>query len=570
MAANKNMSAFPGKDIAFRRAFRGYNTEEVDSYVEYTQTDIEALQRETYQLQRKLEEAYDEIEGYKRAEKVKKDLFAEAKEEADKIIHDAKTRAAHIIMRTSSQCNRIVADMVSQVEEQKNIYDATKKEILRFRTELFREYTTHIRKINAFVEAAGIFDSDALSDEDIDGFISVIHGNGDEDGLSLDYEIGDEVEIEVERIKSDAERTADRIYAEKKAEDLENGILNITRDAETESDDENAVLNIESEVQNDIQNSDIEAQENEKTAHTEAREQKEEIHAASEINIAPAKDWQSDISSTSDAHKQSGIPSQDDTSAQDSDVKFTPAVTFKSTSALQKERIAVTAEAETEIKTEVAPVITPSKKPDNSFFFSPDAHSAKEPPRTEPEAERPNSKADKLSDDAHDEEASFRKALEELEAVVDSAEKAKRDLDMFNLGKNASRKDGSNILTTTDDFNSLEENIAELNINLENDDGYGTANGYGFDISKSVKDGDGYQNSGFDSIQNDDDDEFYHEDDEQYVAGVGNGGRPTSSSFASLEIPASSDPDTRPKRWSVKKSMSLTDEFDAVEADGND
>ncbi len=553
MAIDKNSSDIIGKDIIFGKSFRGYNVEEVDSYVEYTQNDIEALQREIYQLQKKLDAAYDEIEDYKRVEKVKKDLYAEAKKEADRIVKDAKTRAAHVIMRTSSQCNRIVADMVSQVEEQKNIYDATKKEILRFRTELFGQYSSHIRKINAFVEAAGVFESDALADDDINGVISAIHGNKDDGEIGFDYEIGDDVQTEVEKIKNEAEETADRIYAERKRKDYESGILNISR-----NDGDGQI------AEEDAENSDGETLFNEADdaeEHGETYVQNDNIgEEASESDLSGEK-----------VHEKSAEGEQAPNSASQQD----GAVKEKTSNESFRER-------------------------SGDFFFAPtEKKSNGAEIKTEKNIESPTVSSEPKSNEvgeARDEEISFKKALEELEAVVGSAEKATKDLDIFNTGKNASRNDGSNVLTTSEDFNSLEQNIAELGRKLESEDGHGAANGYGFDVSSAVKDGSEVapDNDGFfdgtddvddgdeiydmtgkshrdddDEFYHEDDDEFYHEDDDEYVTRALDG-RPTSSSYASLEIQRETQTETKPKRWAVKKSMSLTDEFDIVEADDED
>lgn len=542
MAINKNSSDIIGKDITFGKTFRGYNVEEVDSYVEYTQNDIEALQREIYQLQKKLDTAYDEIEDYKRAERVKKDLYAEAKKEADRIVKDAKTRAAHVIMRTSSQCNRIVADMVSQVEEQKNIYEATKKEILRFRTDLFGEYTSHIRKINAFVEAAGVFDSDALSDDDINGFISAIHGSGDDGEFGFDYEIGDDAQAEIEKIKSKAEETADKIYAERKRKDYESGILNISQNDEGESDNKETVEN------SNVDTSFVEVD------GTEARN---EIHVQSDIvdEEVPKSDFPEEK-----VHEESA-----------KSVRTANGMTQQDGAAKEISRSENFVEE------------------DDSFFFEPmkkksNGVEIKSEQNAETSTESSNSKS-KETDEAQDEELSFRKALEELEAVVGFAEKTTKDLDIFNTGKNASRNDGSNVLTTSEDFNSLEQNIEELGKKLESDDGHGAANGYGFDVSSAVKDGgeNASDNGAFfgdnncgdefydvkDKLYQDDDDEFYHEDDDEYVTRASDG-KPTSSSYGSLEIQREAQAESKPKRWAIKKSMSLTDEFDAVEADDED
>ena len=109
----------------FKKVFRGYDPNEVDEYIQLLKNDIESLKAESAELYRKLNDVTVELDRYKRTEAVGTDIIKGAKADADAIVNDAKGRAARIIIRTSRQCNRIVADMVSQVEEQKNIYETT-------------------------------------------------------------------------------------------------------------------------------------------------------------------------------------------------------------------------------------------------------------------------------------------------------------------------------------------------------------------------------------------------------------------------------------------------------------
>ena len=201
----------------FRRSFRGYNVDEVDEFVENAEKDIDSLRGEVSELCKKLTAANEEIEKYHREEAVRGDIIKDAKKNADDILADAKGRAARVIIRTSRQCNRIVADMVSQVEEQKSIYESTKSEVLKFRRDLFSMYKDHILKINAYSEAAGVFETDALSKSELDSFIKLL---GEDPGVDIDDDpapsyVGSQVEEEVERIKRNASESAREILKER-------------------------------------------------------------------------------------------------------------------------------------------------------------------------------------------------------------------------------------------------------------------------------------------------------------------------------------------------------------------
>ena len=196
----------------FKKVFRGYDPVEVDDHIQLLKNDIESLKSESAELYRKLNEVTGELERYKRTEAVGTDIIKGAKTDADSIVNDAKGRAARIIIRTSRQCNRIVADMVSQVEEQKNIYETTKREVVRFRQQLLEMYKDHIKRVNIFAEAAGAFDSNALSESELENYMNYL---GDEpvddeaDEIGGDFENAD-VEGEVMRIKKEAAQNAEK------------------------------------------------------------------------------------------------------------------------------------------------------------------------------------------------------------------------------------------------------------------------------------------------------------------------------------------------------------------------
>lgn len=180
------------EDVVFRRSLRGYNTVDVDEYIDALNRDIDSLRGELADLYKRLDAANREIAGYKNAETFRGDLLDEAQHNAEEIIKQAKNKAAHIIIKTTNQCNHIVSNMVSQVEEQKKLYEATRKEVLRFRNELFDKYTDHIKRINAFTEAAGVFErSESFDESEMEDYIASLSVDADftkDSGLAAPFD----------------------------------------------------------------------------------------------------------------------------------------------------------------------------------------------------------------------------------------------------------------------------------------------------------------------------------------------------------------------------------------------
>lgn len=191
----KNISADVGDEVLFRHSVKGYNTAEVDEYIYNMNADNEELKNECDELREKLDRALSEIEEYKKNEERVKELYARAERDGEKIISDAKSKAAHIIMRTSGQCGSIVEEMSRRVEEQKHVYNAAKEEMFEFRRRIFDMYKEHIRLINALAEAAGASEKDALSQDELSDFDAMMSDVG------YDGKISEELALEIERIK---------------------------------------------------------------------------------------------------------------------------------------------------------------------------------------------------------------------------------------------------------------------------------------------------------------------------------------------------------------------------------
>lgn len=249
----------------FKKSFRGYNVDEVDEFIDGMKKDISSLKSELSSLYGKLSAANDRIEKYRRTEEVSGDIIKEAKVKADGIVNDAKGRAARVIIRTSRQCNRIVADMVSQVEEQKNIYETAKKEVVKFRRDLFNLYADHVKRINAYSEAAGVFDTDALSQSELDSFIKLLGSDeipdvGDGFGAT---DVSSQIEAEVNKIKKEAEISAEEIFDRKNAPVFEESAAEevpTEEEPEAETEEELTTEEPEAEIEEELPDEEPEAE----------------------------------------------------------------------------------------------------------------------------------------------------------------------------------------------------------------------------------------------------------------------------------------------------------------------
>lgn len=131
----------------FKKTFRGYDTAEVDSYINAITENYNLLYRENARLARELADANDRLVDLTgEEEKVKKTLET-ARAAADKIVADAYERADAILASIKRSCDKILRSFRDKTEAQKAALSSMQENILVFKNELFERYRLHIELI---------------------------------------------------------------------------------------------------------------------------------------------------------------------------------------------------------------------------------------------------------------------------------------------------------------------------------------------------------------------------------------------------------------------------------------
>lgn len=148
----------------FRRAFRGYSDEDVDSFLDKINQDYEELYRENKILKEKLDQAEQNMARYREIEEVLKNtmvmaqknadelrrntekeanlLMDKARSEADQISREAEQEAEAIIQ----EAERRAAEMITEAEEKV-------KHIMEEYYRLKREAQVFLMRFRSFLEA---------------------------------------------------------------------------------------------------------------------------------------------------------------------------------------------------------------------------------------------------------------------------------------------------------------------------------------------------------------------------------------------------------------------------------
>ena len=127
----------------FKRGFRGYDEDDVDSFLDEIIHDFEILEHENTRLKEELVLEKKKLEQLQQMEKNLQDTLLVAQKTADEVIRNAKQRAEEIRRTTDEECVRLrrqtemdlaqhLEDMRSQVRGEEEKYDAIRQSQRQF------------------------------------------------------------------------------------------------------------------------------------------------------------------------------------------------------------------------------------------------------------------------------------------------------------------------------------------------------------------------------------------------------------------------------------------------------
>ncbi len=94
--------------------FRGYNADEVDSFLDIVGSDYEKLYKENAELKQQLKTLKADVEKYKTMESTLKESILLAQSTAEDVKHNANNKASNII----AEANNKAADILKNAEHE--------------------------------------------------------------------------------------------------------------------------------------------------------------------------------------------------------------------------------------------------------------------------------------------------------------------------------------------------------------------------------------------------------------------------------------------------------------------
>ena len=144
----------------FKKAFRGYDPEEVDAFLEIVAAEFEQTSKENASLREKIESLGTTLAEYRNLEKTLQDTLLTAQRatevartnsqrEADLIVRDAQIRAEKIVDQARAQLNEI-RQTIANLKMQRDSFLARLKALLNSQIELLE--TLELEEEPAFKE----------------------------------------------------------------------------------------------------------------------------------------------------------------------------------------------------------------------------------------------------------------------------------------------------------------------------------------------------------------------------------------------------------------------------------
>lgn len=131
----------------FTRAIRGYNTDEVDSYISNLVSKYEELLRENSELEYKLKASLEKSQEAQAGEEELKKTIELAKKAADKIVSDAQAQADLLYSAAKDNTDRVLRSFRESVASEAVVLQKLKAAVADMRSVIYKQYLKNIEQL---------------------------------------------------------------------------------------------------------------------------------------------------------------------------------------------------------------------------------------------------------------------------------------------------------------------------------------------------------------------------------------------------------------------------------------
>jgi cell division initiation protein len=116
----------------FNNAFRGFDKDEVISFLEMVSEEMEELVKENRELKEKLNQAQERITSYAKIESALQNTLVATQETAEQMKNAAQEKAELILRRATDEGDRIIQEAYEKVSELRQEYSSLKSQKASF------------------------------------------------------------------------------------------------------------------------------------------------------------------------------------------------------------------------------------------------------------------------------------------------------------------------------------------------------------------------------------------------------------------------------------------------------
>ena len=142
------MNAEDIRNVTFDKVMRGYRPEEVDAYLDQAAAELERLQTEKADAEKKMYILAEKVEQYRNDEETLKTALLNAQRMGESVIHEARQKAETIIYDATSKASQAREEAVEKVAEEEMLLARLKAEVGHFKGEVLNLYKQHIESLS--------------------------------------------------------------------------------------------------------------------------------------------------------------------------------------------------------------------------------------------------------------------------------------------------------------------------------------------------------------------------------------------------------------------------------------
>ncbi len=139
--------------VTFDKSMRGYNTEDVDAFLAQMADQLEAMEAEKAETEKKLYMLAEKVAEYRKDENNLKAALLNAQRLGENVIQEANARAAQILREAEQKSLSVTEQTTQKLEDEKLELARLQEEVGRFKNNILALYRQHIESLSTLPDA---------------------------------------------------------------------------------------------------------------------------------------------------------------------------------------------------------------------------------------------------------------------------------------------------------------------------------------------------------------------------------------------------------------------------------